>query len=174
MDPAAVGDLVKMKRKEKGLTQEEVAGLSHLDTRTVQRVEKGEVKPFFSTLKALSQSLDFDFISAMNSRPWKFSSEEEKKYREIFKKRKFIRIVIMIAALAVLLAVATTFPDFRIFGLSKRTWAPFLYVFMFGLILAIAILWKCPACGASLGSPFNTRFCPRCGFQFYADEKENE
>jgi transcriptional regulator with XRE-family HTH domain len=169
MEPATVGELVQKKRMEKGLTQEDLAARCRLDTRTVQRVEKGEVKPYFSTLKALSGVLEFDFVAEMNAKPWDFSPDDIRAYREIFAKRRTIRIVLMIIALAAMLAVAASFPSFRIFGLAKRAWVPFFYLLMFGIIIAIGLVWKCPACGASLGSPFNTRLCPRCGFRFKAD-----
>lgn len=166
MDAITVSELVQSKRKEKGLTQEDLAALAHLDTRTIQRIEKGEVKPYFSTLKALSEALQFDFISELNSRPWDFSDDDVQLYREQFRKKKIVRIGLMIAALTVMLAVLLTFPSFRIFGLPKRAWAPFLYLFMFGVIIAIGFVWRCPVCGASLGSPFSTRLCSRCGFKF--------
>ena len=169
MESAAFGELVQKKRNEKGLTQEDLAGLCHLDTRTIQRVEKGDVQPYFSTMKALSNALEFDFVAAANSRPLKFSSDEIRESRMTFKKPRTIRIALMIAALTVLLGVAASFPTFRIFGLSKLTWAPFLYIFMFGVIISIGLVWRCPACGASLGSPFNTRLCPHCGFKYSAD-----
>ena len=69
MSPKAIGERVREKRTKKGLTQEDLAALCHLDTRTIQRVEKGEVKPYFSTLKALSEALDYDFISEMMRSP---------------------------------------------------------------------------------------------------------
>ena len=43
--------------------------LAELDIRTIQRIEKEEVKPYFSTLKILSNVLYFDFISAANNKP---------------------------------------------------------------------------------------------------------
>ncbi len=166
MDPVELGRRVRKKRIEKGITQEELAAKCRLDTRTVQRVEKGEVKPYFSTLKALSGVLDFDFIEEMNAKPWDFSKEDMKKYRSMYEKRRFVRIGLMITALACMLVVAATFPDFRLFGLSKQTWTPFFYLIMFGILIAIGVTWRCPACGAALGSPFSTRLCPRCGIRF--------
>jgi len=167
MDPVTLGKFVQKKRNEKGLTQEDLADLCRLDTRTIQRVERGEVKPYFSTLKALSQALDFDFISQVNEKPWDFSEDEVEEFRTIFRRRRAIRIALMITALAGLLVVAASFPTFRIFGLPKMAWVPFFYLFMFGVIIAIGLLWRCPACGASLGSPFNTRLCPHCGFKYF-------
>ena len=166
MDAITVGELFQNKRKEKGLTQEDLAARANLDTRTIQRIEKGEVKPYFSTLKALSDVLHFDFITELNSCPWDFSPEDVQRYREQFRKRKMARLGLMVAASAVMLVVLLSFPHFRIFGLPKRAWAPFLYVFMFGVIIAIGFVWRCPVCGAILGSPFSTRLCSRCGFKF--------
>lgn len=162
-----LSELVLQKRKEKGLTQEELAALCQLDTRTIQRIEKGEVKPYFSTLKILSKVLDYDLISEINHKPWEFSEEEIERYQKKFRQRKSIRIAILIFMLFLLLAVATTFPSFRLFGMSKLTWAPFFYLLIFGLIIAIALIWRCPACNAELANPFSTKFCPKCGFKFY-------
>ena len=162
-----LSELVLEKRKEKGLTQEELASRCRLDTRTIQRIEKGEVKPYFSTLKILSEILDYDLISDINQKPWEFTQEEIEQYRKKFKRRKIIRITILIFMLFLLLAVAATFPSFRLFGMSKLTWAPFFYLLMFGLIIAIALIWRCPACNAELANPFSTKFCPKCGFKFY-------
>lgn len=167
MTQNALNELVLQKRKKKGLTQEELASLCHLDTRTIQRIEKGEVKPYFSTLKILSEVLEYDFISEINQKPWEFSEKEIEQYQKKFKRRKSIRITIFIIILCLLLSVATTFPDFRLFGMSKLTWAPFFYLLMFGLIIAIAFIWRCPACNAELANPFSTKFCPKCGFKFY-------
>jgi transcriptional regulator with XRE-family HTH domain len=166
MDQMGIGKLVLEKRRELGLTQEELAQRCGLDTRTVQRIEKGEVKPYFSTLKTLSAILDCDLISEVNAKPWTFSQEETEQYRNQFRRRRGIRIAIMVIALILLLGVATLFPGFRLFGLSKLQWAPYFYLIMFGLLIGIGLVWRCPACGASLGSPFNTRYCSRCGFDF--------
>ena len=166
MNQTTIGKLLLQKRKEKGLTQEELAKQCQLDTRTIQRIEKGEVKPYFSTLKTLSRELNCDLISEMNAKPWTFSQEEKDRYRNEFKKRKAIRIAIFIFALCLLLAVASLFPSFRLFGMPKLKWAPYFYLLMFGLIIGIGLVWRCPACKASLGNPFKSNFCPNCGFKF--------
>lgn len=48
-------------RKNKGLTQEEVADLANVTVRTIQRIESGETIPRNFTLKALAQALDVPF-----------------------------------------------------------------------------------------------------------------
>ncbi|MFC2167302.1 helix-turn-helix domain-containing protein [Acidobacteriota bacterium] len=166
MNQTEFGELVQQKRKEKALTQEDLAGLCKLDTRTIQRIEKGEVKPYFSTLNILSQVLNYNFISALNTRPWQFSEKEIGLFKKKFKRRKFIRLSISITILFFLLAAATTFPNFRLFGMPKLTWAPFLYLILFSLIFGIGLVWRCPACNGLLGDPFNTKFCSKCGFKF--------
>jgi transcriptional regulator with XRE-family HTH domain len=165
MNQSTLGEFVQKIRKEKALTQEELAGLTELDIRTIQRIEKGEVKPYFSTLKILSKVLDYDFISEAN-KPWQFSEEEIGLYREIFKRKRSIRIAIFVIGMSLMLAAAATFPHFRFLGMAKSTWAPFLYVIMFGLIIGIGLVWRCPACNAHLGDPFISKFCPKCGFKF--------
>lgn len=49
-------DLAK-KRQERGLTQQELADLSGLTSRTIQRIEKGEVVPYDDTIKKLAHGL---------------------------------------------------------------------------------------------------------------------
>ena len=73
MTEAKLGERVQQKRQEKGLTQEELAGRCDLDIRTIQRIEKNEVKPYFSTLRCLSKILDHDFIRDPDLKAWLFS-----------------------------------------------------------------------------------------------------
>jgi len=48
-------------RKNKGLTQEEVADRARVTVRTIQRIESGETIPRNFTLKAIAQVLDIPF-----------------------------------------------------------------------------------------------------------------
>ena len=48
-------------RKQKGLTQEDLAAECNLNVRSIQRIEKGEVIPREFTLNILSNVLEFDF-----------------------------------------------------------------------------------------------------------------
>jgi uncharacterized Tic20 family protein/DNA-binding Xre family transcriptional regulator len=48
-------------RQQKGLTQEQLAELCEVSTRTIQRIESGEVDPRAYTLNCLGESLEFDF-----------------------------------------------------------------------------------------------------------------
>lgn len=62
-------------RKQKGLTQGEVAEKCKVTTRTIQRIESGIVKPRASTIKIISKSLGFDFFETSRN-----SFKAENKY----------------------------------------------------------------------------------------------
>jgi uncharacterized Tic20 family protein/DNA-binding Xre family transcriptional regulator len=48
-------------RQQKGLTQEKLAEMCEVSSRTIQRIESGEVDPRAYTLQCLNAALDFDF-----------------------------------------------------------------------------------------------------------------
>lgn len=70
MDELEFGKELKRIRKSKGLTQAELAEKSKLTIRTIQRIESGNVTPRSSTLRILSECLDYDFLelTQQNSR----------------------------------------------------------------------------------------------------------
>lgn len=55
------GLLIKELRIKKGLTQEELAEMTELSARTIQRIEKGEVDPRSYTLQMIAKALDVDY-----------------------------------------------------------------------------------------------------------------
>ncbi|GAA3972969.1 helix-turn-helix domain-containing protein [Mucilaginibacter dorajii] len=55
MDP---NEKIIAQRKAKGLTQEELAALTRVNLRTIQRIESGESKPRPFTIKAIANALD--------------------------------------------------------------------------------------------------------------------
>lgn len=59
----ALGALVVKLRKQKGITQEELAGLTNVTVRTIQRIERGQSVPRNFTLKAIATALDVPFES---------------------------------------------------------------------------------------------------------------
>jgi transcriptional regulator with XRE-family HTH domain len=54
-------------RKTKGLTQDEVAEMCKITTRTIQRIESGAVIPRTFTIKTISEALGFDFFETSNT-----------------------------------------------------------------------------------------------------------
>jgi transcriptional regulator with XRE-family HTH domain len=61
------GLLIKELRLKKGLTQEELAEMTELSARTIQRIENGEVDPRAYTLQMIAKALDVDFSMFLNN-----------------------------------------------------------------------------------------------------------
>nr|WP_321405581.1 helix-turn-helix domain-containing protein [uncultured Carboxylicivirga sp.] len=55
------GKLIKELRLQKGMTQEELAEKTELSSRTIQRIENGEVDPRAYTLQMIAKALEVDF-----------------------------------------------------------------------------------------------------------------
>ncbi len=108
----------------------------------------------------------------MNSNSSKYTKEEIKNIREIYHKRKSQRITLFIITLTALIVIGIVIMPFMdMIGINRRLWAPIAYLLIFGLIISSAFVWRCPACKGSLGDIFSTRYCPKCGFEFYDDTK---
>lgn len=56
-----ISGIVSLARKKRGLTQEELAELTHLTVRTIQRIENGKTTPRSYTLRTISTALDIPF-----------------------------------------------------------------------------------------------------------------
>lgn len=63
------GKKIATARKLKGLTQEELANLSQITVRTIQRIEAGANTPQSFTLKAIAKALDIDYEKLIGSEP---------------------------------------------------------------------------------------------------------
>lgn len=61
MKQPELGIKVTELRQQKGMTQEKLAEICEVSTRTIQRIESGEVDPRAFTLNNLSSALDYDF-----------------------------------------------------------------------------------------------------------------
>lgn len=61
MKQPEIGKVVTQQRLQKGMTQEKLAELCEVSTRTIQRIESGEVDPRSFTLNNLSNILEYDF-----------------------------------------------------------------------------------------------------------------
>jgi transcriptional regulator with XRE-family HTH domain len=55
------GKKIKELRIKKGLTKEELAEMTELTARTIQRIEKGEVDPRSYTLQMIAKALEVDY-----------------------------------------------------------------------------------------------------------------
>nr|WP_319401422.1 helix-turn-helix domain-containing protein [uncultured Carboxylicivirga sp.] len=61
------GKLIKELRLKKGMTQEELADKTEVSTRTIQRIENGDVDPRAYTLQMIAKALDADFSLFVNT-----------------------------------------------------------------------------------------------------------
>jgi len=61
MEQPELGTRVSTLRQEKGFTHEQLAEYCEVSTRTIQRIENGEVEPQPFTRNSLSNVLEFDF-----------------------------------------------------------------------------------------------------------------
>jgi uncharacterized Tic20 family protein/DNA-binding XRE family transcriptional regulator len=67
MNQPDLGIKVSELRQQKGLTQEQLAEQCEVSTRTIQRIESGEVDPRAYTLQCLNKALAFDFGAETNA-----------------------------------------------------------------------------------------------------------
>jgi transcriptional regulator with XRE-family HTH domain len=72
------GKLIKELRIQKGMTQEELADKTEVSTRTIQRIEHGEVDPRSYTLQMIAKALEVDYSIFVEE-----GSEERREIRKI-------------------------------------------------------------------------------------------
>jgi transcriptional regulator with XRE-family HTH domain len=63
-----IGQEIKKLRLDKGMTQEDLAERTNLSTRTIQRIENGEVDPRAYTLQTIASALEVEFEVLNNIR----------------------------------------------------------------------------------------------------------
>lgn len=85
-------------RKEKGITQEELADMSNVTVRTIQRIESGESIPRSYTLKALAKALDqsYEWLAADETVviPAEAQSSDTSHFLKVFNLSCFAYIVV--------------------------------------------------------------------------------
>ena len=92
MQQPELGSRLTGLRKEKSLTQEELAAKSHVSVRTIQRIEAGEVLPRMSTVRILWEALGQSFES--------FSTQPTTMETKANSPRNPDRNILLIAAIA--------------------------------------------------------------------------
>jgi len=75
LTPAEIGACIRRFRQSRHWSQEQLAEISGLNVRTVQRVEQGD-SASFDTRRALARAFDFNDIDALN-KPFSLPTEEE-------------------------------------------------------------------------------------------------
>jgi len=72
------GKLIRDLRIKKGMTQEELAEKTEVSTRTIQRIENGEVDPRAYTLQMISKALEVDYNMFIENEP-----DEEQEIQQV-------------------------------------------------------------------------------------------
>ncbi len=107
MNTEKISKYISKKRKEKGLTQQELADMTHLSEKTISKWETGRGIPDIGNLQNLAKALDTSVIELLNGEE---STKEEKvidyiKYKE--KKDKRILIYVILSALVIIALLIT-------------------------------------------------------------------
>ncbi|WP_010232714.1 helix-turn-helix domain-containing protein [Gillisia marina] len=129
-----IATIVKEKRNDLKFTQQELADISNISLRSIQRIEKGEVNPRMHTLKSLSKCLDFslDFLDCNDK------SDVEKNEKSLFREVT-ISIFMIIATLLISTAFifqSNTFPE------TDFEFCLYYFVIVSILSFVLALLWK--------------------------------
>ena len=66
MESRSIGKNLVYQRKRKGYTQEELSTRTAVTVRTIQRIEKGDVKPHLQTIKLLAAALEIEVEDLLN------------------------------------------------------------------------------------------------------------
>jgi transcriptional regulator with XRE-family HTH domain len=104
-----IATIVKEKRKTLKCTQQELADITKISLRSIQRIEKGEVMPRMHTLKALADCLNFslDFLDKEET-----SSDVQKEvllFRKVVISIFFTLTILLLSA--AFIAQSNTFPE---------------------------------------------------------------
>jgi len=70
-----IGIVIKEVRKQKGLTQRDLAEHTNLSERTIQRIENNGVEPTFYSLKSIGKVLEIDLIEIKSKNSMIFTTK---------------------------------------------------------------------------------------------------
>ena len=125
------GQLIKDLRIKKGLTQEELADQTELSSRTIQRIENGEVDPRAYTLQMIAKALEVDFSL--------FLEEENESEEETINKDRFVHGMIHLSGFFPIFI-----PTLLIWKFNKQKvkgiYEHFIYVLSFQLTVLIMFI----------------------------------
>ncbi len=131
MDPKKIGELIKTKRKEKNLTQEQLAKKLYVSNKTVSKWETARGIPSIDLLVPLSNILDIDLKSLLNG-------QEDMLFDEL-KKKKQKRIIEFITS--ILICIFLCFMEVILYASnvsSKNAMILFISIFIFLLLIDIS------------------------------------
>lgn len=123
----SIGQKICESRKAKGLTQEELAELSNVNLRTIQRIENSENTPRGSTLSSLCEVLQLDMADVQTKHP----SKKENKWGSLMLNGLFVGVLnLAMMAIFGFLTLDTAA------NMNSRVGAYFLSIFMPLLVVA--------------------------------------
>ena len=116
MNTDKISKYIAKKRKEKGLTQQELADMTHLSEKTISKWETGRGIPDIGNLQNLAKALDTTVIELLNGEE---STKEEKvidyiKYKDK-KDRRILIYVILSALVIIVLLIVNQFLTYKNF-----------------------------------------------------------
>ena len=89
-----LGKLVRSLRNRRGWTQEQLATMTSLSPRTIQRIERGEVMPTDETLLSLAAVFDIDVNQLkLCAEQSQWSEEQVRKFLDDFQKIDFLPLI---------------------------------------------------------------------------------
>lgn len=173
MDQVKIGKFISELRREKGLTQEQLAEKLGVTQKSVSRWETGKNMPDLSLLLPLSLELDISVSDLLEGE--KISVEIKNvdeainqiinysvglKRHQIFNSKDVDFITGAIVVLIIILLIVSGF-------VNKQT-IPMMILGLAGIIAIVRLIFgRCPACRKLL--PFATgklKSCPFCGVKF--------
>ena len=144
MDQIKIGKFILNCRKEKGLTQEQLAEKLGVTSKSISRWENGNTMPDYSLLKDLCNELDINVNELLSAEKIKVNdymnkSEENliKLRKQIDKRKKLLTIISYIFMAIIIIAFILNIVLNRIF-LDDRHWNIIRYTFLYsGITLVI-------------------------------------
>lgn len=172
MDQAKIGKLISELRKDKGLTQEQLAEKIGVTQKSVSRWETGKNMPDVSLLQLLSLELDISVSELLdgekNSAVQKNTEEAIRqvidysirlKHNQMFKQRD---VNFITGAIVILIAIFLAMGSF----LNAQT-IPAVILLLVIILIAFRLLFgRCPGCGKQLPLWGTLKSCPFCGVRF--------
>ncbi len=144
MDQIKIGKFILNCRKEKGITQEQLAEKLGVTSKSISRWENGNTMPDYTLLKDLCNELDININELLSGEKIKGNdyinkSEENliKLRKQIDKRKKLLTIISYIFMAIIIIAFILNIVLNRIF-LDDRHWNIIRYIFLYsGITLFI-------------------------------------
>jgi len=91
MDQTAIGKLITRKRKEKNMTQEQLAERIGVSNKTVSKWERGACMPDYSTVEGLCQALDMTLGELLSGEEKQAPVADNSAVLELLRKRERLK-----------------------------------------------------------------------------------